>query len=54
MIGGGGGGNENKAVVDAINEMKASIDKLYQKEMVIKIDGKTVGTTLTQGSTKGA
>jgi hypothetical protein len=54
MIGGGGGGNENKAVVDALNEVKASIDKLYQKEMIIKIDGKTVGTTLTQGSTKGA
>jgi hypothetical protein len=29
-------------------------DKLYSKEMTIKIDGKTVGTTLTQGSTKGA
>lgn len=52
MIGGGGGGNENKAMIAAINEVKVSIDKLYSKEMTIKIDGKILGTTLVQGSTK--
>jgi hypothetical protein len=54
MMGGGGGGGENKAMVDALKEVKASVDRLYSKEMTIKIDGKTVGTTLTQGSTKAA
>lgn len=37
-------------MINAIKEVKASVDKLYNKETVINMDGKRVGTTLTQGS----
>jgi hypothetical protein len=39
-------------MITAINEVKASIDRLYSKETSISMDGKKVGTTLTQGSYK--
>jgi hypothetical protein len=41
-------------MITAINEVKASIDKLYSKNTTISMDGKAVGTTLTQGSYKFA
>ena len=37
-------------MIAAINEVKASIDKLYGKNSTINMDGTKVGTTLTQGS----
>ena len=39
-------------LVEAINSVKASVDKLYAKDSTISMDGKTVGTTLTQNSYK--
>ena len=41
-------------MIAAINEVKASVDKLYSKDTTINMDGKRVGTTLTQGSYKVA
>jgi hypothetical protein len=41
-------------MIAAINEVKASIDKLYNKNTTINMDGTKVGTTLTQGSYKVA
>jgi hypothetical protein len=39
-------------MITAINQVKASVDRLYSKETSISMDGKKVGTTLTQGSYK--
>jgi hypothetical protein len=39
-------------MITAINQVKASIDRLYSKDTSINMDGKKVGTTLTQGSYK--
>jgi ribosomal protein S8 len=50
--GGGGGGTDLTPMIAAMNAVKASIDKLYTKEGVVNIDGKKVGTLLTQGSYK--
>ena len=55
----GGGENINPSIdltpmIAAINEVKASVDKLYSKDTTINMDGKRVGTTLTQGSYKVA
>ena len=56
-------GNNNQTIspsidltpmISAINEVKASIDRLYSKDTSINMDGKKVGTTLTQGSYKVA
>jgi len=41
-------------MIAAINEVKASIDKLYSKDTSINMDGKKVGSTLVQGSYKVA
>ena len=56
-IGGGGGKEEEKnnemaTLISAVNAVKASVDKLYTKDSSVNMDGKKVGTTLTQGSTK--
>jgi len=62
-LGGGGGasidltpmislGADITPLVEAINSVKASVDKLYAKDSTINMDGKTVGTTLTQNSYK--
>lgn len=61
----GGGGNKGESIqsnvsidltplITAMNSVKASIDKLYAKEGVVNIDGKKVGTLLTQGTYKTA
>ena len=56
----GGGKEEIKPGIDltpmiaAINEVKASVDRLYSKDQSINMDGKKVGTTLVQGSYKVA
>jgi len=61
----GGGGNKGESIqsnvsidltpmVNAINAVKTAIDKLYAKEGVVNIDGKKVGTLLTQGTYKTA
>ena len=39
-------------MITAINEVKSSIDRLYSKNTTISMDGKAVGTTLTQNSYK--
>ena len=39
-------------MITAINQVKASVDRLYSKDTSINMDGKKVGTTLTQGSYK--
>jgi hypothetical protein len=41
-------------MISAINEVKASVDRLYGKDQSINMDGKKVGTTLVQGSYKVA
>ena len=41
-------------MIKAINEVKASVDKLYNKNTSINMDGKKVGTTLVQSSYKFA
>jgi hypothetical protein len=41
-------------MIAAINEVKAAIDRLYNKDTSINMDGKKVGTTLVQGSYKVA
>lgn len=41
-------------MIAAINAVKESVDKLYNKDTSISMDGKKVGTTLTQGSYKVA
>ena len=58
---GGGKGNGGSAVsidlspmIAAINAVKASVDKLYAKDSSIHMDGKKVGTTLSQGTHKVA
>jgi len=51
---GGGGSTDFSPMIAAINEVKASVDKLYSKDTTINMDGKRVGTTLTQGSYKVA
>jgi hypothetical protein len=58
-LGGGKGGTISPQIdltpmIAAINEVKSSVDRLYSKDTTIKMDGKQVGTTLTQGSTKTA
>jgi hypothetical protein len=55
----GGEGSINSGIdltpmIAAINEVKASIDRLYSKDQSINMDGKKVGTTLVQGSYKVA
>jgi hypothetical protein len=61
----GGGGNKGESIqsnvsidltplITAMNSVKTSIDKLYAKEGVVNIDGKKVGTLLTQGTYKTA
>ena len=39
-------------MITAINEVKSAVDRLYSKNTTISMDGKAVGTTLTQGSYK--
>ena len=41
-------------MIAAINEVRASINRLYNKDQSINMDGKKVGTTLVQGSYKVA
>jgi len=41
-------------MIAAINEVKAAVDRLYNKDTSINMDGKKVGTTLVQGSYKVA
>jgi hypothetical protein len=41
-------------MIAAINEVKASVDRLYSKDQSINMDGKKVGTTLVQNSYKSA
>jgi hypothetical protein len=54
MVEGGGGGNDNTAMITAINEVRDAVNKLYTKDTSIYMDGKKVGTTLSQGSYKVA
>ncbi|VDM09057.1 unnamed protein product [Wuchereria bancrofti] len=59
-----GGGNKEKQsinnnidltpLITAIKEVKLSVDKLYNKDSSINMDGKKVGTTLIQSSYKVA
>jgi hypothetical protein len=57
-IGGGGGkeekSNEMATLISAVNGVKASVDKLYTKDSSVHMDGKKVGTTLSQNSHKVA
>jgi len=41
-------------MVSAINEVRDAVNRLYSKDTTINMDGKRVGTTLTQGSYKVA
>lgn len=58
-LGGGGGGTIMPSIdltpmIAAINEVKASVDRLYNKDTSINMDGKKVGSTLVQGTYKVA
>jgi hypothetical protein len=48
----GGASIDLTPMITAINQVKASVDRLYSKDTSINMDGKKVGTTLTQTSTK--
>jgi hypothetical protein len=50
MVEGSEGGGKEEAMIKAINEVRDAVNKLYSKDSSIKMDGKEVGTTLTQGS----
>jgi hypothetical protein len=57
--GGNGGDNINQSIdltpmISAINEVRSAVDRLYNKDTSINMDGKKVGNTLTQGSYKVA
>jgi hypothetical protein len=39
-------------MISAINEVRSAVDRLYSKDTSISMDGKKVGTTLTQNSYK--
>jgi hypothetical protein len=54
MVEGAGGGTDNTEMVKAINEVRDAVNKLYAKDTSIHMDGKKVGTSLTQGSHKVA
>jgi hypothetical protein len=54
MVEGGGGGNDNAAMIAAINEVRDAVNKLYTKDTSVHMDGKKVGTTLSQNSYKVA
>jgi hypothetical protein len=54
MIEGIAGGGKDEAMIAAINEVRDAVNKLYNKNTTINMDGKQVGTTLTQGSYKVA
>ena len=58
-LGGGGNDNINQSIdltpmISAINEVRSAVDRLYNKDTSINMDGKKVGNTLTQGSYKVA
>jgi hypothetical protein len=58
-IGGGGKEEINSGIdltpmITAINEVRDAVNKLYNKDTSINMDGKKVGTTLVQGSYKVA
>jgi hypothetical protein len=59
-LGGGNGGNNINQSIDltpmiaAINEVRSAVDRLYSKDTSVNMDGKKVGSTLTQGSYKVA
>jgi len=57
-LGGGAGGSmpsiDLTPMISAINEVRAAVDRLYNKDTSINMDGKKVGTTLVQGSYKVA
>ena len=41
-------------MINAITEVRDAVNKLYSKEGIVSIDGKKIGTLLTQGSYKSA
>jgi hypothetical protein len=51
---GGGGASDNTEMIKAINEVRDAVHKLYNKNTTINMDGKKVGTTLSQNSHKVA
>jgi len=58
-LGGGDGGGTMPLIdltpmIAAINEVRAAVDRLYNKDTSINMDGKKVGSTLVQGSYKAA
>jgi len=58
-LGGGDGGGTMPSIdltpmIAAINEVRAAVDRLYNKDTSINMDGKKVGSTLVQGSYKAA
>ncbi len=55
-VGGGGGkgeeGNANQPLIDAVNEVKAAVDNLVNRPVIISMDSKQVGSNLAQSSYK--
>jgi hypothetical protein len=50
----GGGGNDMTPMITAINEVRAEVAKLANRPININMDGKKVGSGLSQGSYKVA
>jgi hypothetical protein len=54
-LGGGGGMSiDLTPMIAAINEVRTAVDRLYNKDTSINMDGKKVGSTLVQGTYKAA
>ena len=47
---GGGGGGDNQALIAAMNGVKASVDKLYDKKSRIVLDGRELVSSMLLGS----
>jgi len=54
-LGGGGGTSiDLTPMIAAINDVRTAVDRLYNKDTSINMDGKKVGSTLVQGTYKAA
>jgi len=53
-LGGGGMSIDLTPMIAAINEVRTAVDRLYNKDTSINMDGKKVGSTLVQGTYKAA
>ncbi|MEB3149953.1 MAG: hypothetical protein VKL60_13130 [Sphaerospermopsis sp.] len=53
-LGGGGGGMDLSPMIAAINEVRAAINNLMNRPVIVNMDSKQVGSSLVQASPKSA